>query len=132
MALRNGFAQPWATGPTPWFDLADNQTLSGSVTWNGALLGITPSAETVAGNTRLSVELADLDGQLDVTSMEQWGTDVAPGAPGSGMMWGDGDLGYGIEVRGNTFIQTGGDDGTVTGAFFGATARGHGRRTRAR
>ena len=44
----------------------------------------------------------------------------APGAAGSGATWGDGDLGYTIEVRGNTFIQTGGDDGKVTGAFFGA------------
>ena len=38
--------------------------------------------------------------------------------PGSGTTWGDGNLNYGIEVVGNTFVQTGGDDGTVTGAFF--------------
>ena len=121
VALRNGFAQPWASGPTPWIDLADNPRLPESATWNGALLGITPSEETVAGNARLNVDLVDLDGQLDFTSMEQWGTYVAPAAPGSGATWGDGDLGYGIEVRGNTFLQTGGDDGEVTGAFFGAT-----------
>ena len=121
VASRNGLAQPWASGPTPWTDLADNPRLSGSATWNGALLGITTSAETVAGDARLNVDLADLDGQLDFTNMEQWGTNVAPGALGSGTTWGDGDLGYAIEVRGNTFIQTGGDDGEVTGAFFGAT-----------
>ena len=120
VASRNGFAQPWASGPTPWTNLADNPRLLGSATWNGALLGVTLSAETVAGNARLNVELADLDGQLDFTNMEKWGANAAPGAPGSGMTWGDGDLGYAIEVRGNTFIQTGGDDGEVTGAFFGA------------
>ena len=43
----------------------------------------------------------------------------APGAVGSGTMWGDGDLGYTIKVSENTFVQTGGDDGEVTGAFFG-------------
>ena len=44
----------------------------------------------------------------------------APGAAGSGAMWGDGDPQYTVEVRGNTFLQTGGGDGAVTGAFFGA------------
>ena len=38
----------------------------------------------------------------------------------------DGDLGYRIEVRGNTFVQTGGDTGTVTGAFFGPAHEGMG------
>ena len=126
VALRNGFAQPWASGPTPWTDLADNPRLSGSATWDGALLGITPAAETVAGNARLNVDLADLDGQLDLINMEMWGASVAPGAPGSGTTWSDGDLGYTIEVRGNTFIQTGGDDGEVTGVFFGAAHEGMG------
>ena len=51
--------------------------------------------------------------------MEKWGVNAAPGAAGSGATWGDGDLGYTIEVRGNTIIQTGGDEGHVTGAFFG-------------
>ena len=120
VASRNGLVQPWAFGPTPWTNLADNPVLSETVTWNGALLGITPSAETVAGSARLAVELATLDGQLDFTTMEHWGTNEAPGAIGTGATWGDGDLGYAIEVRGNTFIQTGGDDGEVTGAFFGA------------
>ncbi len=121
VATRNGLAQPWASGPTPWSDLTDSPELLDNATWAGALLGVTPSAETVAGNARLDVDLDALDGQLDFTNMEQWGIDVAPGAPGSGTMWGDGDLGYGIEVRGNAFIQTGGDDGAVTGVFFGAT-----------
>ena len=120
VASRNGFAQPWASGSTPRTELRDNQALSGSVTWDGALLGLTPSVETVAGDARLNVDLADLDGQLDFTNLEMWGASAAPGAPGSGVTWGDGDLGYTISVRNNTFIQTGGDDGEITGAFFGA------------
>ena len=42
-----------------------------------------------------------------------------PGEAGSGTDWSEGDLSYDILVTGNTFRQIGGDDGTVTGAFFG-------------
>ena len=119
VAGRNGLAQPWASGPLPEMNLADNLALSGTVTWNGALLGITPSVETVAGGARLAVELATLAGQLDFNDMEKWGVNEAPGVVGSGTMWGDGDLGYTIKVSENTFVQTGGDEGQVTGAFFG-------------
>ena len=121
VASRNGLAQPWAFGPTPWTDLADNPLLSETVTWSGRLLGFTPGVEAVGGAADLAVELETLDGHLDFTNLEHWGANLAPGPVGSGMTWGDGDLQYWVNVRGNTFVQTGGDDGTVTGAFFGAT-----------
>ncbi len=116
VALRNGLAQPWATGPEPPMDLAQNGGLSGSATWSGALLGVTPSGEVVVGDSSLDVNLADLDGQLDFTGLEFDG----------GGMWEDGNLGYSVDVRGNTFFQTGGDDGEVTGAFFGPGHEGMG------
>ena len=117
VAFRNGLAQPWASGPEPPMDLAQNGGLSGSATWSGALLGITPSGQVVVGDSSLAVDLADLDGQLDFTGMEFDG----------GGMWGeDGDLGYSVEVRGNTFTRTGGDAGEVTGAFFGPRHEGMG------
>ena len=125
-ALRNGLAQPWASGPAPNTTLADNAELSGSVSWSGRLLGLTPDAEAVAGAADLSVDLATLTGTADFTALEQWAAGAAPGALGTGTMWHDGDLGYAIEVRGNTFVQTGGDDGTVTGAFFGPAHEGMG------
>ena len=126
VALRNGFAQPWATGPEPARDLAQNGALSGTVTWSGALVGVGSSSETVAGDSLLSVNLSSLSGQLDFTNMEKWEADEAPGEVGSGTTWGDGDLGYTIAVRGNAFSRTGGDDGEVTGAFFGARHEGMG------
>ncbi len=113
---RNGLAQPWASGPTPWTNLVDNELLAETVTWTGALLGITPSAETVVGDSRLAVDLADHDGQLDFTKIQFDG----------GGTWGDGDLGYSVGVRGNTFVQAGGDAGQVTGAFFGSGHEGMG------
>ena len=125
-ALRNGLLQPWATGPSPQATLGDNAELSGSVNWSGLLVGLTPDAETVAGAADLSVDLATLTGDVEFTGLEQWATNAAPGALGTGAIWSDGDLSYGIEVRGNTFVQTGGDDGTVTGAFFGPAHEGMG------
>ena len=119
-AHRNGFVQPWAYGPSPDMDLADNPALSGSANWEGRLLGLTPDAEVVAGAADMTIRLATLDGTLDFIGLESWTANAAPGAIGTGNLWGDGDLGYSIAVKGNTFVQTGGDEGTVTGAFFGA------------
>ena len=121
VASRNGLAQPWAFGPTPRMDLADNPLLSETVSWSGRLLGLTPGVETVGGAADLGVDLGTLDGQLDFTNLEHWGANAAPGAIGTGTIWSDGDLGYTIAVGGNTFVQTGGDEGVVTGAFFGAS-----------
>ena len=127
VGLRNGLGQPWASGPTPGRDLADNRALSGSAIWTGALLGVSrPDNRTVAGNARLAVELATLDGQLDFTGLEQWGAKEAPGAAGAGATWGDGDLGYTVRVSGNAFVRTGGDAGDLTGAFFGSGHEGMG------
>ena len=120
VALRNGLARPWASGPAPLAALENNSALFGTVSWNGALLGMTPSAETVAGHAQLAVELATLDGQVDFTGLERWGVKTPPGEVGTGTAWGDGDLEYSIEVQGNSFYRTGGDDGKVVGAFFGA------------
>ena len=120
VALRNGLARPWASGPAPLAALENNSALFGTVSWNGALLGLTPSTETVAGQARLAVELSTLDGRLDFTGLERWGVKVAPGEVGSGTNWGDGDLEYAVEIQGNSFYRIGGDDGEVAGAFLGA------------
>ncbi len=125
-AIRNGLAQPWASGPSPHTTLADNAALSGSVSWAGRLLGLTPDAEAVAGAAALSINLATMAGRADFTALEQWVADAPLGDLGTGTVWHDGGLSYTIEVRGNTFVQTGGDTGTVTGAFFGPAHEGMG------
>ena len=56
--------------------------------------------------------------------MESWA--AAPGAPGTGATWGDGDLNYTVAVDGNAFRRTGGDAGSITGVFFGAAHQGMG------
>ena len=125
-AERNGFVSPWAQGPYPHSELADNAQLSGTATWAGRLLGLTPQARTVAGDADLSVHLTTLTGNMSFTGLESWAANTAPGAIGTGAVWGDGDLAYTVDVHGNTFVQTGGDDGILTGAFFGAQHEGMG------
>ena len=72
----------------------------------------------MAGAAGLSVDLATLAGQLDFTGLEYW-DDAEPAAVGSGSRFGSGVLNYTVQVSGNTFAQTGGDAGIVTGAFLG-------------
>ena len=100
--------------------------LSGSIGWSGRLLGLTPLAETVAGAADPTVELATLSGKVNFSQLEHWPVDAPAGATGSGATWRDGDLSYRIEVRGNSFDQTGGDAGEVTGAVFGPAHEGMG------
>ena len=123
VAMRNGYAESWAHGPTPTTTLADNRALSGSATWVGTLLGFS-GRQAVAGDAAVSVTLATLAGRADFTSLEAWAPNAAPGAVGTGTTWLDGDLGYTIAVAGNTFRRTGGDDGTLTGIFTGAAHEG--------
>ena len=125
-ALRNGLSQPWAVGPVPNADLEASTVLSGSVRWSGRLLGFTPHAESVAGAAELTLDLPTLSGSLDFSGLEYWAADTAPGPERSGVAWNDGQLSYRISVRGNTFVQAGGEEGFVTGAFFGPSHEGMG------
>ena len=118
-AHRNGLSQPWAIGPTPAIDLAANRSLQGSATWIGHLLGFTPNVKVVAGSAELGVNLTTLQGNLAITGLEWWAEGETPGDTGTGRPWSNGELAYGLSVRGNTFMQTGGDAGIVTGVFFG-------------
>ena len=120
----NGYGEPWAYGLKPTSTLAANSSLSGSATWTGTLLGLTPQAAPVAGDAAIGVNLATMRGTADFTGLESWMPGAAPGAAGTGTQWLDGDLGYTISVRGNTFKRTGGDAGTLTGIFTGRQHEG--------
>ena len=113
---RNGFVRPWAMAVYPSPPLTPQL---GSASWSGRLLGLTPASEAVSGDANMTVNLEQLDGGLAFTSMESWLAYQPPGEIGTGHQWGDGDLHYDIEVGGSVFRSTGGDEGTVTGMFFG-------------
>ena len=78
----------------------------------------------VAGDAEIGVNLGTLAGTADFTSLETWTAGATPGAAGTGTTWLDGDLSYIIAVTGNTFKETGGDDGTLTGIFTGRSQEG--------
>lgn len=115
----NGYGEPWAFGDTPTVPIARNPYLRGLVSWDGLLTGITPRARQVYGRANVNVNLRDLSGSADFTRMEEWQSN-------RWVMWGDGDLEYDIAVSGNTFTQTGGDEGYLTGSFFGSYHEGVG------
>ena len=113
VANRNGYAEPWAYGVTPATRLAANRQLSGIASWTGALVGFTPSSKRVAGEADITVNLGSMAGSAAFTGLS------TIEANGTTPRWGDGDLRYRIAVRGNTFRETGGDAGRLTGAFAG-------------
>ena len=115
VASRNGLSHPWASGPKPWMLPRDNPIFEEHVTWTGRLLGRTPADATVTGNAELGVDLPTLGGDLDFTELRSLN-----------QQWSDGDLSYDVLIHGNTFIQNGGDEGVVTGAFFGRRHEGMG------
>ena len=122
--LMNGRAMPWAVGPEPVTWIWDNPSLSGSANWTGMLVGFTPSARSVMGDADMSLDLADLDGTVDFTSLEYW--TGQPSDPGTGTVWGDGDLHYTIQVStgygdafGNYRPGPNDDFGILDGGFFG-------------
>ena len=124
VSSRNGKQDPWVLGPSA----TEPPSLpSGTVRWEGRLLGMTPQNAPVAGEADLQIELDTFSGNLQFTDLEQWGPSTAPGEVGSGETWRDGTLGYGIRLEGNTFLEDGtGDDGIVTGQLFGDEHQGAG------
>ena len=124
VAMRNGYFEPWADGYAPDTDLSDNAALAGTVSWDGTLVGLTPGANAVVGDAEIRVGLSSMTGTASFTNLENWGANAAPGAAGTGTTWLDGDLQYSISVDRNTFHETGGDGGRLTGVFVGAGHEG--------
>ena len=65
-----------------------------------------------------------LTGRADFNNLQEWSLAKWQGDGGHWSIWGDGDLGYSITVRGNTFRETGGDEGILTGSFVGRQHEG--------
>ena len=65
----------WARGG----ELRSIAQLSARVAW-----GLTPQAETVAGAAEMTVDLPTLSGSLNLTGLERWSANAAPGTAGSG------------------------------------------------
>ncbi len=79
----NGVSMPWTSGDEPQGALQDNGSLSGTVTWNGGLLGFTPDLRVAGGNASISVNLLTMNGRADFTELQTWAADTVPGAFGA-------------------------------------------------
>ena len=115
----NGLSVPWDDGALSTTPLAGNPALSGMATWQGELVGFTPSARPVRGNAEVGINIATMNGTADFTELQSWTAGPVPGEIGTGAQWGDGDLNYSITVGGNFLRSTGGDQGAVNGRFLG-------------
>ena len=127
VALFNGLPQPWAIGVKPDTDLADNESLSGTATWTGSLLGFS-GPSPLAGDAELEIDLGTLadDGSeqnlrfRDIYYLNRIESDTTD----SSDRWFDTrNIDYKVAVAGNWFENVIGDDyeqGLVTGAFLGA------------
>ena len=119
---QNGHTSPWVSLPwtgsmTAAYGLKDNPDLTGTVTWNGTIVGLTSELASVAGDASITVNTDTLTGTADFTGLQSWPARQAPGD--DGVTWGDGDLNYTIAVTQSYFRNTGGDEGQLLGAFVG-------------
>ncbi len=139
MAVSSGCPSTATAGSSRQRRAADNEALPGTATWEGALVGMTPSGEAVLGDSALVVDLSRVRNPVD--PKEPDGTlRFADIRFENGESWGDGDLRYSIEVGANQFRRarssfvrygpadpnegphyrvSGEDFGVVTGVFFG-------------
>ena len=120
---RNGMARPWAVGTPPYHTFAESG-LSGTATYNGELVGFTPTMDAVQGDSAINVNLATMTGNATFTALEYWSAGTTPGAHGGGALWNDGNLHYTLSLNGNYLRSTGGDEGYVSGRFIGAHHQG--------
>ena len=123
---RNGVSVPWASGARSPIALASNRSLTGTVHWDGALLGLTPETRSVVGNATLSIDVSTLEGRADFTALQSWPAGQAPGEFGTGEKWRTGSLGYTIAVSDSYVRSTGGDAGVLGGSFYGSGHEGIG------
>ena len=127
VALFNGLPQPWASGVKPDESLADNDSLSGTAIWSGALVGYS-GPSPIAGDASLAVDLAtvgtagseqDLSFD-DIYFVNRFESDTMDD---SDRWFHVRNIDYKVEVGGNQFVNVRGDgyeQGFVTGLFMGA------------
>ncbi len=117
VTTHNDLSRPWTRNDLfnghAAVPLLDNPELKGTVTWDGGLVGVTPTQAYVQGDTSIDVNMNTLTGTASFTGLEFW-----DGAK-TGMQWNTGELEYGITVNGMLLRSTGGDAGTVNGLFYG-------------
>lgn len=123
VALFNGLPQPWVRGGLPVTDLANNNRLSGTATWEGSLLGYS-GPSPIAGDAALQVDIATLanpENQQDLSFRDIYYLNRFESAEDD-RWFPTRNIEYRVRITGNTFVNVQGPDqeqGLVTGAFLG-------------
>ena len=124
VALFNGLPQPWVTGVSPDTELADNNRLFGTATWQGSLLGFS-GPSPIAGAAELEVNLAtlaDTDSEQDLRFWNIYFINRFE-SESEDRWFSTQNIDYRVTVHGNEFRNLTGDEyeeGYVTGAFLGS------------
>ena len=125
VALFNGLPQPWTRGALPDDTaLADNDGLSGTATWNGALLAFS-GPSPIAGDAELEVDLgtlADDDSEQDLRFRDIYFVNRFE-SDGEDRWFPTRNIDYKLTVSDNAFqnvTDEGYEEGWVTGAFLGS------------
>ncbi len=123
----NGLPQPWVRGTKPDTNLADNDSLSGTATWTGGLLGFS-GPSPIAGDAELEVRLDTLSNSnnqqdlrfRDIYFLNRFET--SDRSVSSDLWFDTRNIDYKVNVSGNGFQNVSGEEyeqGHVTGAFLG-------------
>lgn len=124
VALFNGLPQPWVRGGLPGSALADSDAITGTATWNGALLGYS-GPSPIAGDASLEVDMATISNATNEQDLRFRNIYFVnrfenPDRSATSALWFTArNIDYKVRIVGNGFANVGGD-GFVTGAFVGA------------
>ena len=121
VALFNGLPQPWARGKLPDSALADNTNLTGSVSWNGQLLGFS-GPSPIAGDVELEVALSSLDDPQDLRFRDIYFFNRFE-SEGDDRWFPTRNLDYEVDIVDNQFTHSS-DDGLIRGVFLGPEHEG--------
>ena len=116
VALFNGLPQPWARGRLPDSALADNTSLTGTVSWSGQLLAFS-GPSPVVGSVELEVMLSSLDTTQDLKFRDLYFVNRFE-SDGDDRWFPTRNLDYAVDISGNIFSHTS-TEGLIVGAFLG-------------
>ena len=123
VALFNGLPQPWVRGTLPNMDLVDNDSLEGTATWKGNLLGFSGSSP-IFGDAELQVHLSTLtvpDNEQDLRFRDIFFLNRFE-SDSPDRWFHTRNIDYKINIYGNSFYNVrdeGYEQGYITGSFLG-------------
>lgn len=121
VALFNGLPQPWARGTAPSEPLSANTALTGSVKWEGLLLGFS-GVSPIKGDAELTVQMSNLAAEQDLKFNDVYFLNKFE-EHGSDRWFSERNIDYKVTMTPHGFYHSS-NDGHVTGLFLGPEHEG--------